>query len=225
MSRTIKDHDTRQNEILDATQRLIYTKGYEQMTIQDILDILQISKGAFYHYFDSKQALLEALVERTLDDALEMIIPVMQDPNLKSLEKLERYFSLIARWKVEQKDYMLALMSVWYSDDNAIVRQKLDTSSTVKVIPLLTSLIHQGIEEGILKPTFPDQAAAIMMSILEGFANAIAILILSQDRTNASLNQLENLVGAYTDAVERVLGAPQGSIHLIDLKTLREWFI
>jgi AcrR family transcriptional regulator len=32
---------------------LVFTKGFEQMSIQDILDELHISKGAFYHYFDS----------------------------------------------------------------------------------------------------------------------------------------------------------------------------
>ena len=54
MVRTIKEPSERRNDILDAARRLIYTKGYEQMTIQDILDELGISKGAFYHYFDSK---------------------------------------------------------------------------------------------------------------------------------------------------------------------------
>ena len=66
MARILKEEEytVKRNEILDVAQRLIYTKGYEQMTIQDMLDDLQISKGAFYHYFDSKQAVLEALVER-----------------------------------------------------------------------------------------------------------------------------------------------------------------
>ena len=55
MSRIVKEEEytLRRNDILDTARRLVYTKGYEQMTIQDILDALQISKGAFYHYFDS----------------------------------------------------------------------------------------------------------------------------------------------------------------------------
>ena len=70
MARIVKEqaYAEKRNEILDVAQRLVYTKGYEQMTIQDILDDLQISKGAFYHYFDSKQALLEALIERMLQE-------------------------------------------------------------------------------------------------------------------------------------------------------------
>ena len=71
MARIVKEqaYAVKRNEILDVAQRLVYTKGYEQMTIQDILDGLPISKGAFYHYFDSKQALLEALIERMLKEA------------------------------------------------------------------------------------------------------------------------------------------------------------
>ena len=54
MARTVKEQEyaEKRNEILDAAQRLVYTKGYERMTIQGILADLQISSGAFYHYFD-----------------------------------------------------------------------------------------------------------------------------------------------------------------------------
>ncbi len=45
-------HLARRSEILDVAQRLIATKGYEQMTIADIQAELGISKGAFYHYFE-----------------------------------------------------------------------------------------------------------------------------------------------------------------------------
>ena len=57
----------RRNAILDAALRAVMTKGYEQMAISDLLSELQISSGAFYHYFDSKPALLLALVERMGD--------------------------------------------------------------------------------------------------------------------------------------------------------------
>ena len=49
-----EDYTARRNEILDAARKLVYTKGYEQMSVQDILDEMKISKGAFYHYFGLK---------------------------------------------------------------------------------------------------------------------------------------------------------------------------
>src|SRR5664279_2315578 len=110
-----KERTAKRNAILDATQQLINTKGYEQMSIQDILDELQISKGAFYHYFSSKQALLEALIERMMLEAEKVLIPIVQDPDLPALEKFQRFFDAISRWKTDRKRIILGLMQSWYS--------------------------------------------------------------------------------------------------------------
>ena len=84
MPRVVKEDDyaARRNEILDVARQLVYTKGYEQMSIQDILDALKISKGAFYHYFDSKQALLDGLIERMLDEAEQVLRPIVEAERL-----------------------------------------------------------------------------------------------------------------------------------------------
>jgi len=72
MARTVNAtlHTVRRDAFLDVAQRLVQTKGYEAMSIQDVLNELEASKGAFYHYFESKQELLEAVVERFSDGAL-----------------------------------------------------------------------------------------------------------------------------------------------------------
>src|SRR5580765_1795761 len=105
MARAIKEDEyaAKRNQILDMVQRLIYTKGYEQMTIQDVLDGLQMSKGAFYHYFRSKPALLEAMVERMVDQIEGALRPVVDDPDLPALEKLRQFFARGSSWKVERK--------------------------------------------------------------------------------------------------------------------------
>lgn len=51
--------ELRKESILKTAERLFFEKGYEETSIQDILDALSISKGGFYHYFESKIALLE----------------------------------------------------------------------------------------------------------------------------------------------------------------------
>ena len=76
MPRVLKEPLERRNDILDATQHLIISKGYERMTIQDVMDRLQISKGAFYHYFGSKQALLDALIERITAEVIKVSRPI-----------------------------------------------------------------------------------------------------------------------------------------------------
>jgi len=226
MPRIVKEDEyaLRRNEILDAAQRLVYTKGFGQMTIQDILDDLQISKGAFYHYFDSKHALLEALIERLQDEADEILVPITQDAQLSALEKLERYFATAARWKTAQKTYLLALLRVWYTDDNAIVRQKVFATAVKRITPLLSAIIRQGIQEGVLTTPFPDQVGEVVLSLVQSLGDTYARMLLSPEAEGGDLQRIQCTSAAYADALERVLGAPSGSLHLIDAATLEEWF-
>jgi AcrR family transcriptional regulator len=224
MARIIKEEEyaARRNEILNAAQRLIYTKGYEKMAIRDILDELQISKGAFYHYFDSKGALLEALVARLLDDAEKLLDPIVQDPGLSALDKLERYFATAARWKTDQKAYMLALMDVWYADENAIVRQKIFAMTVERIAPIIAAIIRQGIQEGVINTPYPDQAGELFLSLWQTLGDTFSRMLLAQE---ADYAYVESTVAAYTNAMERVLGTPSGSLRLIDISTLKEWFV
>jgi AcrR family transcriptional regulator len=136
----------RREAFIEAAQRLMTTKGYEAMSIQDLLDELEASRGAFYHYFDSKQALQEAVIERIVDAGLAEVAPVVADDGLPAIRKLERVFSSIGRWKTERKPLVLALLQVWLSDENAIVREKLRRTMVQRLVPTLTPVIQQGID-------------------------------------------------------------------------------
>jgi len=227
MARTVNEaaYAVKRNEILDVTQRLIYTKGYEQMAIQDILGDLQISKGAFYHYFDSKPALLEALIERLRQEAQQLLTPIVQDPHLGALEKLQRFIDTGVRWKTARKTFLIELLRVWYADHNAIVRQKMLAMSSKHTLPLLTEIFDQGIREGVLNIPFPDQIGAIYLSLMQGIGDGFAELLLTREPRGDELQRAERLVAAYADALECVLGAPAGSLNLIDAESLREWFV
>jgi len=224
MARIVKKPAVRRNEILDVAQQLVYTQGYEQMTIQDILDELQVSKGAFYHYFGSKQELLEALIERMLDEAEQVVGPIVWDPHLPALEKLQRYFATAARWKTERKDYLLAMLRVWYADENAIVREKVRATAVKRIAPLLAKIVHQGIREGVLTASHPEQIGEVVLSLMQGLGDAYAEALLANEAGRADVRRIERTVAAYTDALERVLGAPSGSLVQVDSEMLREWF-
>jgi AcrR family transcriptional regulator len=226
MTRIIKEEEYtgKRNTILDVAQRLIYTKGYEQMTIQDMLDDLQISKGAFYHYFDSKQAVLEALVERMGAEALQLLVPIVYEPALPALDKFQRYLATANRWKVGQKAFFLALLHVWFTDNNAVVRQKLRTIGFREIAPLLTEIILQGVQEGVMKVSYPDQMGEVIASLAQDAGETIGALLLSFDPKRDDMQRVECTVAAYTEAFERILGLPAGSLTLVDDQTLQEWF-
>lgn len=225
MPRVVKEDDyaARRNEILDIARGLVYTKGYEQMSIQDILDALKISKGAFYHYFDSKQALLDGLIERILDDAEQVLRPIVEAKDLSAIEKLRRYFDTAGRWKVSQKSFMLNLFRVWHADANAIMRQKQEAASIKRIAPMLTEIIQQGMNEGVFSTKYPEQFGNIFVGLSHGFEDKLVELLLVDHPPPDALQRLEALIGAYSDSMERILGAPPGSLPLGDIDMLKEW--
>jgi AcrR family transcriptional regulator len=227
MVRTVNEaaYTARRNAILDAAQRAVETKGYEQMAIADLLSELQISSGAFYHYFDSKPALLLALVERMGDQVEQLVLPIIHDPKLGALDKLQRFFATLDRGKLENKRFVLAYLRVWYGDENAIVRHKLHIARVKRFTPWLEEIIQEGTREGVLTTPYPDQAARVVISLFEDLGYATAELILSDDATQDDLLRLERIVAATADALERVLGAPAGCLQRASREELSQWLV
>ncbi len=226
MARTVNEQDyaEKRGEIIAAARRLVYSKGYEQMSIKDILDALQISKGAFYHYFSSKQDLLEGLLDQLLAEIEQILNQIIDRPDLSATAKLQSFFDTIGRWKTAQKDLFFGLLRVWYSDDNAIVRQKMETRTIQHLTPFLEALIESSVAEGRLNTAFPDQAGAIAFTLLQGLSSALVEMLLSDEPNDALWPRAARVVAAYNDAMERVLGAEPGRLQLIDVETIHEWF-
>ena len=226
MARTLNPvaHAVRRDEFLDAAQWLIQTSGYDEMSIQDILDRAEASRGAFYHYFDSKAALLEALIERLTVAGTESILPVVDDPALGALEKFTSVFDGIARWKAERKELMLALLRVWYSDENALVRDKLRQQMLVVLTPVVAAIIEQGRAEGVFTAPSSADTAQVILTLLYGAGETAGRLFFARQAGEISFDDVRNRLAAYSFAVEQIVGVPAGSLQIVDDATLHEWF-
>ena len=219
-----EEHAAKQNQIIDVAQRLIYTKGYEQMTIQDVLDGTQMSKGAFYHYFASKEALLEAMLDRMVGEVMQLVHPIVYDPLLSALEKLRRYFAASTIWKSERRALLYQLVRSWYADENTYARQKFFDKALARNNVVMTHMIRQGVQEGVLTTPFPDQVGEVINGLFQHMGEHLAALLLSTDPAPGRLEHLEGTIAVYADALERVLGAPPGSLPLMtDKAILRDW--
>jgi AcrR family transcriptional regulator len=226
MARTLNlaVHTVRREAFVDAALRLMQAKGYEQMSIQDVLDAVDASRGAFYHYFDSKQALLEAAVDRIADQALTAVEPIVADPDLPAIPKLERFFGGIAQFKTDRKALMLELIKVWRSDDNALVREKVRRVLVDRVAAILARIVEQGIAEEVFTIDSPGETAAILMMLMTGFQDTATELFLARQSNTVSFEEAERTISSFTHAFERILGAKKGSVRMVDQRTLHEWF-
>lgn len=226
MARTVNVaiHTVRKEAFVDAALRLMQTRGYESVSIQDVLDAVGASRGAFYHYFDSKQELLEAAVDRIADQALTELTPVVDDPVLPAIPKLERFFSGIGRWKTQRKALMLELIKVWVSDHNAVVREKVRRTLVARVTPVLAKIVAQGVAEEVFTVGSVAETAKMLMMFMTAFQDEITELFLARQAREISYEAVVRSLDGYSAGFERILGAPAGSLHLADEETLREWF-
>ncbi len=148
MAGVVKEYAERCNEFLDVAQALFYSKGYEQSSVQEIVDSVGVSKGTFYHCFASKAELLDALVERMSGQVLTTLEPMMADESLAATEKMEHFFARLHSWKADNRDFFVDAARVLYADENALLRTKVESQATASLTPLLAKIIDQGVDEG-----------------------------------------------------------------------------
>ena len=228
MARTVNvaEHAARRDEILDAAQRLILATGYELLTVQDILNDLQISKGAFYHYFDSKPAVIDALTARLVSDSERALAPIARNPGMGALEKLQAFFGEIIRWKSERQNLFMAVLPVWYAPDNLAFRLLVDRESAKRLAPLLSAIVRQGVEEGPFATAYPDQAGAIIFAVIQALQDAMAqrlLAALHRAASSPSVKEIVNTHGAHMEAIERYLGVPTNTLNRVDARAVKSW--
>lgn len=226
MPRTVKaEHYTvRRDAFVDVAQRLVATKGYEDMSVQDVLDELEASRGAFYHYFDSKQALLEAVIDRMVEAGLAAVAPVVDDPSLAAPDKLKGLFGGIGRWKTDRKALVLSLFEVWTSDENAVVREKFRHGLAHRMVPPLAAIVEQGVKEGVFDVKSPLASAHVMLMLLLGLQDVATEMFLARQANTIGYDEVASTLSSYSDAFDRILGAPRGTVDLVDETVMRAWF-
>ena len=228
MARTVKPEEfaLKRSEILDAAQQLVLTKGFQQMSIRDILDELQISSGAFHHYFSSRGALLNALIERIQGAVAAQMLPLINDPRLTALQKLQGFFDTLDQLRRAQQATIATVAPVWYTDDNAVVRLRVQEAVVKQRAPLLVEIVQQGLREGVFTTAHPDQVGEVLLALLQAMGDTHARLLLAYMQDRDAPRCIDGIVtthAAYMDAVERVLGAPAQSLYRADAAGVKMW--
>jgi AcrR family transcriptional regulator len=224
MTRIVKKPDERRSELIACAQKLFYSKGYESTSVRDIVDQVGVAKGTFYYYFDSKQAILEALVAELTAQKHVLFQDIVADETLTTIQKWTRAVQVIGDWKLERKAELIALLRVMQKDENVLLQHKLSTRSAQMAAPILTKIIVQGIAEGVFEPAYVEEAAEIVYAISKAFSDTLAGILLHPDNYDHPAALARRKIAAVQTAIERVLGAKPGSFPIIDEQTLAAWF-
>ena len=218
VARLVKPEEqaARRAEILDAALQLMHDKGYERMTIEDLLSTMHMSKGALYHYFRSKRALLDGVVEAMGDGAARELRVVVDDPALGAVDKLHAYFATSSAWKAENFTAVSTAMRLWRDENNALLRQKISQETMRNTTPMLEAIIRQGCDECVFDTGYPHEAAVIITGMGLHLADAFIDALDADGSIGVDITgpHTQGLLDAYLQAFERILGAPAGSLAI-----------
>lgn len=229
MARIVRpeQHAAKRAEILNAAQRLMLRKGYERMSIQDILEEVQISSGAFHHYFASRGALLEAFIEQVKEASGQPLRQLIDDPGLSAREKLQGFFDTLDRLRRERKAEVVSIGRVWYSESNAVVRLRVTEAIARQRAQLLGEIVQQGVREGSFVVAYPEKAGEVIVALLQGMGDKHAELLFAlgqtRDQDQCLIQEIVTTHAVYMDAIERVLGVPSHTFARASAAEVQPW--
>src|SRR5690625_2574123 len=83
------------DQITKHSIQLFEEKGFSQTSIQDIVEVLDVTKGTFYYYFSSKEQLLMDIHLQYIDNLLLRQKKIYDNSSLKNKEKLEQTIQML----------------------------------------------------------------------------------------------------------------------------------
>jgi AcrR family transcriptional regulator len=221
MPRVVKPKDVRRGEVLDHALALFLEHGYDNVSLNDLLAVAGTSKGAFYHYFPSKEALVAALAERSAARAFEALRPVFDQPGKNALERLNA--GLAASYQVKMAmgaPEQIAAMTSLLKPENQALFGRIVAIWEDLFRPVLTDVITEGVREGVFD-TFDPEGVGDM---IQGFAASMQTNLVhvidapdAESRRIAIDNAMKRLK-LHGVATDRILGLADGSTVVLNRK-------
>jgi AcrR family transcriptional regulator len=224
-----RESDNRKQEFLDAALDLFYQKGYENTTINDIIDKVGLSKGAFYHYFNSKEEVLETIARQYVEKKLNIVEKVDQEKNLNALQKFNKIIRDMLDFKVQYSELRWKIYKIIARNNNIKLESQILDNYMELALPIYKKIIKQGVEEGIFNTSYPEEVAELYIYLSKIFKKMTSEILIQfecdlddLETAKKKFKELENIkmlkrrYAFYQDTLERIFGVESGSIKLVD---------
>jgi AcrR family transcriptional regulator len=215
MPRVVKHPDIRRAELLDRATGLFLRHGYDNVSLNDLIADAGVSKGAFYHWFPSKDALIEALAERSAREAFAGIEQAVAGCDGDALDRLNAVLraGFDVKMEIAGPDQLAAMVSL-LRPANAHLYGRIVAVEQALFRPLLTRLISDGVADGVFD-TFDPEGVADMIYGLAARTNSNVVDVLQAADESAREQAIDCLTTRFRLhglAIDRILGLPDGSI-------------
>lgn len=202
---------SKKEQILDVSLSLFLEKGYDNTSISDILSNLNIARGTLYYHFESKEAIMDAIIERTVKQVVEEAKGIVFRESLPVHEKMFTLFSRTSMKRLSGRELMIDYLN---QPQNALFHEKINRSFIQIIAPLLGDIIEEGVEEGTFVNAYPYESAEIILVMIIGFMDAQYEKMDENDIKHRTESLLYNM--------ERILGVKEGSFDMFKSLSLYE---
>jgi len=214
--------DTKQ-ELMEIALELFEEKGYDNTTIEDIHTKLGVSKGAFYHYFDSKEDMLEKIAVDFSEGLLTDIREITDNDEISARKKLEKIIVLVLQNKLTRRKRRDQIKIALQDRKNFKLKENIYFKLKERVLTPLEAVLEQGIEEGEMDIPNTGEMAGLILLNIRGLNYSLRELVLDADKSGELWRenveeQIDEKIDFYEEMFTRMLNLQNDRVDLEKLK-------
>lgn len=181
----MNDKENTKTKIINVARELFLTKGYEETRISDIIDGLDgLTKGAIYHYFQSKEDIFDSVITEIGNKNIQIFDEIKKDKKLNGAEKL---IKIVESSFGNENMKTIKDMSPNLLDNPKLLAAFFAEIRNITIPQYIQPIINEGIADGSIKTKYPDETSEMIAILLNVWLNP---LILQNDHVKLS-NKME----------------------------------
>lgn len=199
-----RERSDKRELIYDALEELMCTVPFKEISVELIAQKAKVGKGSVYYYFDSKDEILNNVIERSFRRAIREYLNNIKYEQ-SAIGRIKQLFKSVIRKDFGNSRHNLIVTLHLHND--LILHNKLKAVAVQELSPILTVLLEQGIEEGSIKMEYPKESAEIIVSVLSVFLDNAAA---SQDKAS-----VKKKLKIFANVLETCLKTQKGSFDFL----------
>ena len=192
----MKKGEKRKQELLKIAYDMFLTKGYENTSVDEIIEKAQIAKGTYYYHFKSKEQMLEEVIDMMIASEAEAAKQVIAT----DIPVPQKIVGIIASMKPAEAEQ--PIKNTLFQPENVLMHHKVREKLIDVLTPLLSEVIQEGVDEGVFE--------------CDNISERVKMLLIISDSTFNEGKFSEKDISVFIDMTEKLLGAQSGTMSFIN---------